>query len=455
MVVVLIACALGAAWGFVPPFHPPQRCLVKTEALKANDPKESRPRQRPKPKKPPMRRIDPALAMTPVPLVPDINGNWEAVVSDLWLEIENTCKLTELKRPDSDLSRFRKFCDNYRTQRGTLTGPAGRAVSAQTRLLDVDDASPAVMDLDNFKFARRLATRMLPVILEEFDAAMESGRLNNSWSRDEIMAVREELWDGPPRPRDDDDDEEDVGTTAAATPTDGSDDQKKEGTPVAVAAAVESETPAEAAPLDPPPPPPPPLTEVWSQLQLHQTSPLAIGVLRFPRTMRLLDKFKAIRPPPRNVIVGRLPPGTKTAPRSDLQNFALTFQMPIKGCDGASSGIIVGDTKVPWKVGEPVVFDPTFSYSMYNDGPEDAYVLHVDFWHPDVTEDERQLLAYFWMLWQQDKRVSEFHPSTRSKFTRRVNFRKEVARKEREERKKKLKRSGDKKDGGGGSIARK
>lgn len=89
---------------------------------------------------------------------------------------------------------------------------------------------------------------------------------------------------------------------------------------------------------------------------------------------------------------------------------------------------------------------------MYNEGREEALVLHIDFWHPDVTVDEKQMLAYFWMLWQQDK----YHPSTRSKFTRRVNFRKELARKEREERRKKLKRSNDKKDGGGGgSIARK
>ena len=52
---------------------------------------------------------------------------------------------------------------------------------------------------------------------------------------------------------------------------------------------------------------------------------------------------------------------------------------------------------------------------------------------------------------------SRYHPSTRAKYTRRINFRKEQERKEREDRLKAIKKSSDKKDGGGGggSIARK
>ena len=41
------------------------------------------------------------------------------------------------------------------------------------------------------------------------------------------------------------------------------------------------------------------------------------------------------------------------------------------------------------------------------------------------------------MLWQFD----QYHPSTRAKYTRRVNFRKDQERREREERRKAIKRS--------------
>ena len=54
-------------------------------------------------------------------------------------------------------------------------------------------------------------------------------------------------------------------------------------------------------------------------------------------------------------------------------------------------------------------------YHVYNDGEEELLLMHVDFWHPDVTVDEKQMLAYFWMLWQFD----QYHPSTRAKYTRR------------------------------------
>lgn len=77
---VVLACTFGVTTAFVRSSgHARGRCLVKTDALKANDPKD-RPRQRPKAKKPPIRRIDPALAMVPVPLVPDVRRFTQATV---------------------------------------------------------------------------------------------------------------------------------------------------------------------------------------------------------------------------------------------------------------------------------------------------------------------------------------------------------------------------------------
>ena len=432
--------------------HQQRSRLVVQEVLKAPDPNE-RKRMRPRqPKKPTSEkgwRIDPSLAMMPVPLVPDCNGNWESLVSDLWLDVENTCQLTELKYPESDFARFRRFCDNYRTQRGTILGPKGRAISAQTRLLEIEDDAPVFPeDEELFKWTQRFSGRVTPIALKELDKATAAGKLNNSWFREEIMAIKEEPWEGPPRPKEDEDDEEEKKKE---------EDLKVKGETTTSDPPIHPEM-AEALEDDPSKKEPeedlnlPPLEENWSQLILQQSTPVATGVLRFPKTMSLLSKFKACRPVPRNVILGRLPPGKTTKPRSDLHNFVLTLQVPLKGCDNA--GIIVAGEKRKWEESYPLIFDPTYPYSMYNDGTEDAYVLHVDFWHPQVTRDEKQMMAYFWMLWQQDK----FHPSTRAKYTRRQNYRKELKRKEKEEKMKALKpRFGQnkKEGGGGGSIARK
>eukprot|EP00631_Chrysoreinhardia_giraudii_P002745 CAMPEP_0197425080 /NCGR_PEP_ID=MMETSP1170-20131217/29310_1 /TAXON_ID=54406 /ORGANISM="Sarcinochrysis sp, Strain CCMP770" /LENGTH=55 /DNA_ID=CAMNT_0042952609 /DNA_START=1 /DNA_END=165 /DNA_ORIENTATION=+ len=55
----------------------------------------------------------------------------------------------------------------------------------------MEAAAPAVFDTTDFKFTQRMAKRILPAVLDELDEATEAGRLNNSWSRDVIMAIRE------------------------------------------------------------------------------------------------------------------------------------------------------------------------------------------------------------------------------------------------------------------------
>ena len=92
------------------------------------------------------------------------------------------------------------------------------------------------------------------------------------------------------------------------------------------------------------------------------------------------------------MIISRLPPGCSTEPRSDLQNFLLTTHIPLSGQGELTCG---GET-VAYEDAKPVVFDSTRSYSIKNTGQDDLLLLHVDFWHPAVTEDEKQMLAYFW-----------------------------------------------------------
>jgi len=422
------------------------------------EPETPKPLASGRPTKSKLRPRDPSMYMEPVPLVPDAEGNWEPLVSEIWADVEKMAKLAEVNFK-ADLGRFREFCDHYRTARGTLTS-GGRTLSAQTRLFEVDyDNEGPIRSTKDHKWVRKLAKRVHPMVLEEYDLALNPTTTRNgtwatrkqiTWSATQVMDVKKAPWDAPVAATEEE-------AVATEDPKAGMDEAAKEAPAAAEEmSAGDGDAPARASkeeeedvvveelapPLDP---------TQYQQLMLQQVTPLKTGVLRFPRTMQALAKYEATSPPPRHVIISRLPPGCSTEPRSDLQNFLLTTHIPLSGV----GQLTCGGESVEYEAGKPVVFDSTHSYSVTNTGQEDLLLLHVDFWHPDVTEDEKQMLAYFWMLWQFDS----YHPSTRAKFTRRTNYNKDKERREKEERRKAISgKSGPKKDGGGGgggSIARK
>jgi hypothetical protein len=392
------------------------------------------------------------LIMEPVPLMPDVEGNWEPLVSEIWEDVEKMSKQAEMNFK-SELGRFRDFCDNYKRNRGVITSN-GRTLSTQTRLFDADydDAGP-IRKTQDHKWVRKLAKRVTPIVLEEYEKALNptttrSGswatRKQITWSATQIMAVRPTPWDAPVVAA-----EEEEKTDPKA----GMDEAAKDAAATAEEMSAgdgdlpaRSSTPPQEEMITSEPEPPLDPTQ-YQQLMLQQVSPLKTGVLRFPRTMKTLGRYEATSPPPRHVIISRLPPGCSTDPRCDLQNYLLTTHIPLKG----SGSLTCGSESVEYEVGKPIVFDSMHQYSMKNTGSEDLLLLHVDFWHPDVTEDEKQMLAYFWIVWQKD----QYHPSMRARYTRRENSLKDLERREKEERRKKIKGS-DKKDGGGGggSIVR-
>ena len=54
--------------------------------------------------------------------------------------------------------------------------------------------------------------------------------------------------------------------------------------------------------------------------------------------------------------------------------------------------IVAGEARA-WT--EPLVFDTSFVHSAYNDGDAPADYLHIDFYHPELTADERHALSIF------------------------------------------------------------
>ena len=48
-----------------------------------------------------------------------------------------------------------------------------------------------------------------------------------------------------------------------------------------------------------------------------------------------------------------------------------------------------------WPRAKAMVMDTTFIHTAYNDADEPADLLFVDFWHPDLTNDECLALTLF------------------------------------------------------------
>jgi len=46
-----------------------------------------------------------------------------------------------------------------------------------------------------------------------------------------------------------------------------------------------------------------------------------------------------------------------------------------------------------WEEGKFIIFDDSFEHEVWHDGNEFRLVLIVDFWHPELTEQQRKTLS--------------------------------------------------------------
>ena len=46
-----------------------------------------------------------------------------------------------------------------------------------------------------------------------------------------------------------------------------------------------------------------------------------------------------------------------------------------------------------WQEGKVLVIDDSFEHDVWNEGTESRFVLIVDIWHPELTEEERRTLT--------------------------------------------------------------
>jgi hypothetical protein len=87
-----------------------------------------------------------------------------------------------------------------------------------------------------------------------------------------------------------------------------------------------------------------------------------------------------------------LDPGTRVAPHRGATNTRLRCHLGIEVPDHC--GLRVGGITGVWERGRCIVFDDSFIHEVWNLSDRRRVVLIVDMWHPDLTDDEVNLLQW-------------------------------------------------------------
>ena len=130
---------------------------------------------------------------------------------------------------------------------------------------------------------------------------------------------------------------------------------------------------------------------------------------RFPRAMRALEGAPVA---PRYASIARQRAGKAIHTHSDRVPWILTCHVALEGPRDAAYMVVDGE-RLDWQPGAATVCDTTFFHSAHNDhAVRDMHLLHVDFYHPDLSDDEVHALD---VLHQQEahakaERASQLRP---------------------------------------------
>ncbi|CEM34449.1 unnamed protein product [Vitrella brassicaformis CCMP3155] len=111
---------------------------------------------------------------------------------------------------------------------------------------------------------------------------------------------------------------------------------------------------------------------------------------KFPRTSALLADL-GIPIAMRGVMIARQRAGSGVQPHSDGRNFILTAHLGLQVPEGC--WMRVGEERREWRENKVCVFDTSFEHETGNPTQHGRFVLIVDFWHPELSDAERNALA--------------------------------------------------------------
>ncbi len=132
----------------------------------------------------------------------------------------------------------------------------------------------------------------------------------------------------------------------------------------------------------------------WSSYHLYRNSELVrANCEQCPETYAIAEALPMPRLPGQSpeVFFSLLRPGTHIPPHYGLANYKLTVHLPLivpQDC-----AIRVGDQTETWKDGECLIFDDSFEHEAWNKSDSLRAVLILEAWHPDLTQQERELLG--------------------------------------------------------------
>ncbi|MEQ1864236.1 MAG: aspartyl/asparaginyl beta-hydroxylase domain-containing protein [Micropepsaceae bacterium] len=132
----------------------------------------------------------------------------------------------------------------------------------------------------------------------------------------------------------------------------------------------------------------------WSAFFLWRDgSEMTENAARCPRTMRALERAPLSRVKGRmpSVLFSLLRPGARIPPHTGVLNTRLICHLPLivpAGCR-----FRVGNDEREWVEGKAWVFDDTIEHEAWNTSSQLRVVLIFDIWRPEVTDEERNLVA--------------------------------------------------------------
>jgi len=131
----------------------------------------------------------------------------------------------------------------------------------------------------------------------------------------------------------------------------------------------------------------------WKQFTLYQRGRKdKANCAKVPRTCALLDQMPQATGCKRGQIkFSVMSPGIHVWPHVGPTNCRLRAHLGLVVPQGPV--MRVTDIKVSWQEGKVFVFDDSFEHEVWHKGSELRMVLIVDFWHPELTHDQRRRLA--------------------------------------------------------------
>jgi len=132
----------------------------------------------------------------------------------------------------------------------------------------------------------------------------------------------------------------------------------------------------------------------WSAYYLIENGAVDAGAAaRCPRTLEALNALPLARAPGRtpSALFSLLRPGTRIQPHTGQINARLICHLPLivpAGC-----GLRVGNEVRSWVEGEALIFDDTIEHEAWNDSNQIRVVLLFDIWRPELSSEERDLVA--------------------------------------------------------------